>query len=627
MSDWSLIRDQIKERVRLSEIVGRKVAFDRRKSQPGRGEFWACCPFHSEKSPSFHVLDREGYYKCFGCGAAGDVVGFVMDTENRSYPEAMAMLAELAGLELPKPSAAEREKAVARASLHEILERAAKFFEQVLGAKEGNEARAYLEKRGLPRETWAKFRLGYAPGNSRALMDHLKGAKISVEEMRAAGLLSSREEPADLFRNRLMFPITDGRGRVIAFGGRALEADAQIKYLNSPETELFHKGRTLYNFAAARRRPHRATGAAATFDRLVVAEGYMDVIALVRAGLDRAVAPLGTALTAEQLELLWSIEPAPVIAFDGDAAGRAAAARALDRALPLLKPGRTLSFAFLPQGQDPDDLLRTRGPAALVGTIEQAEPLAEVLWAVRTQAANLASPDGRAAAEAALREAVQTIGDVQVRRHYEAFVRERVAGWMRAKRPASANSEWRVTNRNSRSQFAPRDFAARPGAAPRPSQELRSRQRAAPNPAEETLVLALLTHPALAADLAEELAATPLSDPRLDRMRAEILTMLAADEGLGAGALETRLQPLGLAGLAKSLLAREGLRCLPCANPAAEPQAARASLREVLVTLHTNQEQGERTAALGAALEGEISDESWGRARILHLAARRDPRR
>jgi DNA primase len=617
MSDWTLIRDQIKERVRLSEIVGRKVAFDRRKSQPGRGEFWACCPFHSEKTPSFHVLDREGYYKCFGCGAAGDVVGFVMDTENRSYPEAMEMLAELAGLELPKSSAADREKAEARAGLHEILERAAKFFEQAFVAKEGTEARAYLEKRGLLRETWAKFRLGFAPGNGHAVMDHLKAANISVEEMRAAGLLSSREEPADLFRNRLMFPITDGRGRVIAFGGRALEADPQIKYLNSPETELFHKGRTLYNFAAARRRPHRAAGAAATLDRLVVAEGYMDVIALVRAGLDRAVAPLGTALTAEQLELLWSIEPAPVIAFDGDAAGRAAAARALDRALPLLKPGRTLSFAFLPQGQDPDDLLRTRGAAALVGTIEQAEPLAEVLWAVRTQAANLTSPDGRAAAEASLREAVQTIGDVQVRRHYEAFVRERVATWFRRSAPPRKGGE--------RGRFEGAK-PARPNLV-RPSQELRSRQRAAPNPAEETLVLALLTHPNVAAELAEELAATPLGDPRLDRLRAEILAMLAADEGRGAGALDTRLEPLGLAGLAKSLLAREGLKCLPCANPAAEPEAVRASLREVLETLHCAQEQGERAAALGAALEGEICDESWGRVRVLHLAARREPRR
>lgn len=610
MSDWSLIRDQIKERVRLSEIVGRKVTFDRRKSHPARGEFWACCPFHSEKSASFHVLDREGYYKCFGCGAGGDAVEFLIQTENRSYPEAMEMLAELAGLELPKSSAAEREKAAARAGLHEILERAAKYFEQMLAAREGTEARAYVERRGLTREIVQRFRLGYAPGSGRSLMEVLKAGGISIEDLRRAGLLSSREEPADLFRNRLMFPITDGRGRVIAFGGRALEADAQIKYLNSPETELFHKGRTLYNFAAARRRPAAKAGAAAALDHLVIAEGYMDVIALTRAGFDRAVAPLGTALTAEQLELVWSVEDAPVIAFDGDAAGRAAAARALDRALPLLKPGRTLSFAFMPQGQDPDDLLRARGAAAVVGTIEEAEPLAEMLWAVHTRAANLSTPDGRAAAEASLREAVQRIADLQVRRHYDAFIRARVSEWLRP--PVRAGEQ------------RPR-FDAQRGARPqmvRPSAELKTRGRARINPAEEALVLALLTHPAQVADLAEEIAVAPVADPRLDRLRSEILGLIAGAEAVDRSALDARLAPLGLLPLAQALQGREGLKCLPCANPAAAPEAVRSSLKEILATLRSAHGEEERKAAVGSALSGELSEEAWGRARVLHLTRR-----
>ncbi|MFO1187463.1 MAG: toprim domain-containing protein [Alphaproteobacteria bacterium] len=464
-------------------------------------------------------------------------------------------------------------------------------------------------KRGLTREVVQRFRLGYAPGSGHSLMDVLKAGGVGVEDLRRAGLLSSREEPADLFRNRLMFPITDGRGRIIAFGGRALEADAQIKYLNSPETELFHKGRTLYNFAAARRRAAHRAGAAAVLDHLVIAEGYMDVIALTRAGFDRSVAPLGTALTAEQLELVWSVEDAPIIAFDGDAAGRAAAARALDRALPLLKPGRTLSFAFMPQGQDPDDLLRARGAAAVVGTIEEAEPLAEMLWAVHTQAANLATPDGRAAAEAALREAVQRIADFQVRRHYEAFVRARVSEWLR---PAARGAE------------RPR-FEAQRGARPhivRPTQELKTRGKARTNAAEETLVLALLAHPALVADFAEEVATAPLADPRLDRVRSEIVALVAQGGSLERGDVEARLSPLGLLPLARALLAREGLKCVPCANPAAAPEAARASLKEVLATLKSAHGEEERKAAVGSALAGDISEEAWGRARVLHLLRR-----
>lgn len=283
MSEWEFFREQIKERVRLSSIVGRKVRFDARKSQPARGEFWACCPFHSEKSPSFHVLDGDGFYHCFGCHESGDVVRFIMATENRSFREAMEMLAEEAGIDLPKPSPRAQAEAQQRASMHEILENAAKFYEASLKRTEGDVARDYLRGRGLAPEVWATFRLGYAPGGGHALIDHLKAQGIEHTQMRAAGLLAKKEQPADQMRNRLMFPIMDGRGRVIAFGGRALEVNAQVKYLNSPETELFNKGRTLYNFSAARKRsaasgtpgqPHAA--------RLVVAEGYMDVIALSR---------------------------------------------------------------------------------------------------------------------------------------------------------------------------------------------------------------------------------------------------------------------------------------------------------------------------------------------------------
>ena len=256
MADWSHIRDEIKERLRLSEIVGRKVLWDRRKSQPGRGEFWACCPFHNEKSPSFHVLDREGYYKCFGCGAGGDAVEFVIQTENMSYREAMEMLAEEAGIELPKFSREAEEQAQARASLHEVLEKAAVYFEESLRLSIGEAARAYLKRRSLPAEIIKEFRLGYWPDGGQALIDHLKTQGVELEQMRSVGLLANREdgEARDHMRHRLIFPITDGRGRVVGFGGRALRDEQQPKYLNTGETELFHKGRTLYNFARARGR-------------------------------------------------------------------------------------------------------------------------------------------------------------------------------------------------------------------------------------------------------------------------------------------------------------------------------------------------------------------------------------
>ncbi|MFZ1988391.1 MAG: CHC2 zinc finger domain-containing protein [Alphaproteobacteria bacterium] len=658
MSDWSQIRDEIKARLRLSDIVGRKVMWDRRKSQPSRGEFWACCPFHNEKSPSFHVLDREGYYKCFGCGAGGDAVEFVMQTENRSYREAMEMLAEEAGVELPKPSAYEREQAQKRATLHEVLEKACVFFEESLRLSGGEVARAYLKKRGLPADVVKEFRLGYAPDGGHALIDYLKSHGVEIAQMRAGGLLAKAEDEArDLMRHRLIFPISDGRGRVIAFGGRALRNEQQPKYLNSPDTELFHKGRTLYNFAKARGRvasqPNRPSldgggttpaasgkGGAARMAPvhtpppnplpqgegglkrraapLIVAEGYMDVIALCRAGF-RAVAPLGTALTEDQLQLLWSVEEAPVICFDGDDAGLAAAGRALDRALPLLQPGRTLRFAFLPPGEDPDDLLKSEGVEGVQRVIVSARPLADTYWDFTVRRSDVSTPDGRARAEAELNEGLRRIADYSVRRHYEAFIRGKVSEWFA-----------RAPRRDFREGgFAPRRKPAEkfPAPKPRPSAELLVRRgrinhvSRSEEKTEATIVLSMLTHPEVVHDLVEELGALHLSPP-YDALCAAIIREVERG-AVDSEALLAKLDVQGLASDARRLISRQGLRCEPSAHLASERTVVIAGLRELIAGLAARAEAHEARRELQSALGQGLTDEAWAEARRLHQAAQR----
>src|SRR6516165_10167143 len=354
--------DELRARLPVSEVVGRRV-----KLRKAGREWKGLSPFNKEKTPSFFVNDQKAMWFDFSSGKNGNIFDFLMLTEGVSFPEAVERLAQQAGIPLPvmtREAQAEEER---RKSLHDIVELAAKFFEATLASRAGARGRGYLLDRGIHAPTQVKFRLGYAVAEQYALKEHLGAAKIPVEDMVEAGLLVSGEDiavPYDRFRDRVMFPITDWRGRVIAFGGRALGKDVAAKYLNSPETPLFHKGATLYNIAGARKAAHE--GAA-----VVAVEGYIDVIAMVTAGFEATVAPLGTALTAEQLALMWRMADEPVLCFDGDDAGRRAAYRAVDLALPLLKPGKSLKFAALPDGQDPDDLARSGGRAALEARIAQ----------------------------------------------------------------------------------------------------------------------------------------------------------------------------------------------------------------------------------------------------------------
>src|SRR5712664_1926537 len=435
--------DELRARLPVSEVVGRRVKLKR----AGR-EWKGLSPFQQEKSPSFTVNDQKGFYHDFSSGKHGDIISFLMETEGVGFTEAVERLAQMAGVPLPAvtPDAARHEQR--RKTLYDVMELSAKFFADTLASRHGAKARGYLADRAISPATQLQFRIGYAPVERFGLKEYLGAQGIPTEDMVEAGLLIGGDDipvPYDRFRDRVMFPISDLRGRVIAFGGRALEKDAQAKYLNSPETVLFHKGATLYNLAAARAAAHK--GAA-----LIAVEGYIDVIAMVTAGFEATVAPLGTALTADQLVLLWKMADEPTLCFDGDAAGHRAAYRAVDLALPLIKPGKSLKFAGLPEGHDPDDLVRVGGREAINEVIGAARPLAHVLWMRETEAGGFDTPERRAAFEARLAEVTATIADDSVRKYYRREFGERLRRLfevderpkMRQRPGRMANSEWRM---------------------------------------------------------------------------------------------------------------------------------------------------------------------------------------
>ncbi len=424
--------DELRTRVSLSSVVGRKVTWDARKSNQGKGDLWAPCPFHQEKSASFHVDDRKGYYYCFGCHAKGDAVTFVKETENLSFIEAVEVLARAAGMTMPARDPQAAEVADRRSQLQAVMEEAVKWFRLQLKTAAAAEARAYLARRGLAPDAQERWEIGFAPDAWHGLQAAMKGKGMADDLLVAAGLCVQPEKggaPYDRFRGRIIFPIRDGRGRAISLGGRAMDPKDSAKYLNGPETALFDKGRNLYNHAPARE-------AAGKGQPLVVAEGYMDVIALAEAGFKAAVAPLGTAVTEEQLRLMWRIHDEPVIALDGDAAGIRAALRVIDLALPLLEAGKGLRFAVLPGGMDPDDLIRAQGAGAMKAVLDGAQPMVSLLWQRETEGRSFDSPERKAALDKALREKLRRIADPSIRGHYgEEIKRLRLALFGQQARP------------------------------------------------------------------------------------------------------------------------------------------------------------------------------------------------
>ena len=543
--------DEIRARLPVSQVVGRKVALKR----AGR-EHKGLSPFKVEKTPSFTVNDTKGFYHCFASGEHGDIFKFLMSTEGLSFPEAVERLAGEAGVPMPKLTQRDEAREDERERLYKLMEASAAFFQQGLASGPGAEARRYLEKRGLNRETIDGFRLGYAPNDKSALKQHLAKAGFTPQEMIVSGMLIGGEDiavPYDRFRHRVMFPITDLRDRVIAFGGRALSDDQPAKYLNSPETPLFHKGAVLFNAAKAR-------GPAHDKSRLVAVEGYMDVIALAEAGFGETVAPLGTALTEDQVKLLWRLAPEPVLCFDGDAAGRKAAFRAVETVMPLLKPGFSVRFAFLPGGLDPDDLIRQQGPQAFEQELGKTRALIDVLWQREEEGHDLSTPESRAALEQRLNATVARIADTAVKSQYERELRETI--WtlnrkvtrqiVRGEGPRRAGPaggrrnnvtpDWRIRERANRSSLRPPPASRGAyGASP----ELA--QRTALIPAREALLIkTILNHAWLIEEHSEEIAALTLTSQPVAKLRDGILSAHALQNTLDSPGLRSQLSVSGL---------------------------------------------------------------------------------
>ena len=520
--------EEIKTRVPLAGVVGRKVKLTRKGK-----EHTGLCPFHTEKSPSFTVNEDKGFYHCFGCQAHGSVFDFVMKTEGLQFPEAVERLAAQAGLQMPERSPHEAQQRDQRELLIAACEAAAAWFADQLRQRAGEPARNYLESRKLGVVAVAQFRIGFAPESRSALKQTLVARGMSEQVLVEAGLLIRPEEGQedgksretyDRFRNRVMFPITDARGRVVAFGGRTL-GDAKPKYLNSPETALFHKGGLLYNLANARATT-RESGT------VLLCEGYTDVIALAQAGLGHAVAPMGTAVTEQQLRELWRMAPEPIVCLDGDAAGLAAAVRLAHRALPFLQPGQSLRFAVLPPGEDPDSLLRAGRLADVNAALAAATPLVEILWRRATAAGDYSTPERQAGLRGALQELVRQIAHPVVREYYK----RRFSAELQAAFPPPAKPE--------RRPWVPRAPGRKGQRFVPPMPKLTTRAGGAVGhtlPRERVLLATLVNHPALLPVVEELLAGIPFQDAELDTLRHQLLENAHTAESLDSAGLRAQL--------------------------------------------------------------------------------------
>jgi len=588
--------DEIRARVPVSEVVRRKVKL----TKQGR-EWRGLSPFNAEKTPSFYVNDQKGFFHDFSSGKHGDGFTFLMETEGITFPEAVERLANLAGLAMPVETQEQREQDQRRATLGDALEWAAEFFVKQLASPAGREARAYLDRRQVSAASREKFRLGYAPPERHALRDYLAAKGATVETMIEAGLLIHGADiavPYDRFRNRVMFPICDRAGRVIAFGGRAMEADAQAKYLNSPETPLFHKGATLYNLHNARKAAHDA-------GTVIAVEGYMDVIALTAAGFSHSVAPLGTALTPDQCGLLWRMAEEPILCFDGDKAGLKAAFRAVDTALPLIGPGKTLRFVLLPDGQDPDELLRAGGPGAVAQALAQPLPLVDLLWMRETEGAVLDTPERRAGLERRLREIAAQIGDETLRRYYGQELSDRLSRLFGRASPATGRGR----------DFTPRRRGAfRPGAPEAGPVRISPALANSPlfrgvkppiAPRDALILLILMNHPEVLAAQVEEVAGLEFASNEALALRDALVRWTETGGGERAD-LDKELEQSGLGGVAATLEAMVAHAVLWSVRPDAAPADATESLRQALV-LHR------RSSALNRelrAVEARLAENS-----------------
>ena len=572
--------DELRGRVPLAGAIGRRVQLKKR----GR-EFVGLCPFHNEKTPSFTVNEEKGFFHCFGCGAHGDVIGLVMRVDNLSFPEVVERLAGQAGLEIPVSTPEERGQAEQRKSLYAVTEAACSWFEHRLRQPAGREGFDYLKGRGLDDTVIARFRLGFAPDARAALKAALARQDFAEEQMIAAGLVIRPEdgrESYDRFRGRVIFPIADRRGRVIAFGGRLL-GDGQPKYLNSPDTPLFSKGRVLYGLA-------QALEAARESGEIIVTEGYMDVIALHRAGFKNAVAPLGTAITEMQIEMLWRVVPEPVLCFDGDQAGRRAATRAAERVLPLLKPGHSLRFYLLPEGEDPGSRIEGQTRAGMHDVVylkTESRPLSEMLWEMETQGRPIDTPERRAALERRLEDLVLRIADRRVQAHYRSHFRSKL---------------WQLLRGSGQAKPRP----------PRRDVGLRSDVDVGSLPlrVEQGFLAAIINHPALLKHVGEELAGLQLAEGELDKLRAEIIKTSGSD--LDSATLRSHLRERGCSDVLDRLLTQDVYEAAPFSRPDKTVEEVLREWNSVWTRYWRRQDRAELeedTKALGK----DMTPERWAR--------------
>ncbi|WP_142848364.1 DNA primase [Telmatospirillum sp. J64-1] len=595
--------DELRNRLSLVSVIGRKVKLLRR----GR-EHTGLCPFHNEKTPSFTVNEDKGFFHCFGCGAHGDVIAFEMRASHLTFPEAVERLAAEVGLEPPKATPEERAQAARQAGLHEVMEAACAFYERQLRSAAGRHALDYLRGRGLSEDTITRFRLGFSPDSRDALKTALMGNEMPESLLIEAGLLIKPEGGGasyDRFRGRVMFPIGDRRGRIIAFGGRIM-GEGQPKYLNSPDTPLFHKGSVLYAMAQARE-PARSR------NRVIVAEGYMDVIALAQAGFEDAVAPLGTALTEQQIEELWRLADEPVLCFDGDAAGQRAAAKAMERALPLLKPGKSLRFAVIPPPEDPDSLIKARGPQAMLDVIERADPLIEVLWRSQAVGRPLDTPERRAALEKDLKDKAFTIADSTVQKQYLRAISDKLWQAFRPVRPerqrvVPGQGKKQLQGVNSRLPRAPRPLP------PPPPEVMR----------ERLMLVMVLNHPHLLETVGERLGMVHFADKELDNLRQEILKHLDEGSGLDSQMLQSHLRSCGWSRLLDTLLGSGLYELYSFCRPDAPAHDARAGWEHTF-TLYSRKELKADIGQATLRLAEEMSEQSFGHLRALTQQQVADP--
>ena len=578
--------DELRTRLSLGQVVGRKVMWDARKSNQGKGDLWAPCPFHHEKTASFHVDDRKGYYYCFGCHAKGDAISFVRETENVSFMEAVEILAGEAGMPMPERDPRAQEKSDRRTLLAEVMEQAVQHFRLQLKTAAAADARDYLVRRGLDASAQDRWEIGFAPDTWQGLWDALKAKGVEDDLILGAGLAKPSQKggkPYDTFRGRIIFPIRDARGRCTAFGGRAMDPNDNAKYLNSPETELFDKGRSLYNHAPART-------AAGKGQPLIVAEGYMDVIALGEHGFGASVAPLGTAITEHQLAMLWRIADEPIIALDGDNAGLRAAMRLIDLALPALEAGKSLRFALMPEGQDPDDLLKSQGAGALQKLLDDAIPMVRLLWQRETEGRVFDSPERKASLDKSLRDKIMLIKDPSIRQHYGQEIKDLRWDLFRAKRAPAARSGAGSFNRGGRG-----GWQAPP--TPMPSTKMSALVSGDANMGvylrEAVILAALICTPDVSVDFESGLSALTCRDP--DHAVLRDLILRHGHEGSEV-LREKILNALGPDAL-DNLMGSRHVAIVPCIRSPGDSDMARMTVAEELAKL---------SAAKG--LDAEIAD-------------------